>query len=34
MISLEDKLRNLPKTRVYIMRDEYNEIIYIGKAQT
>ncbi|MGI6585033.1 MAG: excinuclease ABC subunit UvrC [Lutisporaceae bacterium] len=33
MISLEDKLRNLPeKPGVYIMRDEYNEIIYIGKA--
>lgn len=33
MISLEDKLKNLPeKPGVYIMRDEYNEIIYIGKA--
>lgn len=33
MISLEDKLKNLPENPgVYIMRDEYNEIIYIGKA--
>ena len=33
MISLEDKLKNLPeKPGVYIMRDKYNEIIYIGKA--
>ena len=33
MISLEDKLKNLPeKPGVYIMRDQYNEIIYIGKA--
>ncbi|MEA4847824.1 MAG: excinuclease ABC subunit UvrC [Clostridiaceae bacterium] len=33
MISLEDKLKNLPENSgVYIMRDEYDEIIYIGKA--
>ncbi|MDD4503782.1 MAG: excinuclease ABC subunit UvrC [Clostridiaceae bacterium] len=33
MISLRDKLKNLPENPgVYIMRDEYNEIIYIGKA--
>lgn len=33
MLTLEDKLKNLPeKPGVYIMRDEYNEIIYIGKA--
>ncbi len=33
MISLEDKLKNLPeKPGVYIMRDQYIEIIYIGKA--
>jgi len=33
MLSLEDKLKNLPDNPgVYIMRDEYNEIIYVGKA--
>lgn len=33
MISLGDKLKNLPDSPgVYIMRDECNEIIYIGKA--
>ncbi|KUO72046.1 MAG: excinuclease ABC subunit C [Clostridia bacterium BRH_c25] len=33
MLSLDDKLKNLPeKPGVYIMRDEYNEIIYVGKA--
>ncbi|MHB1394188.1 MAG: excinuclease ABC subunit UvrC [Clostridia bacterium] len=33
MLSLDDKLKNLPENPgVYIMRDEYNEIIYIGKA--
>lgn len=33
MISLQDKLKNLPENPgVYIMRDEYNEIIYVGKA--
>lgn len=33
MLSLEDKLRNLPEEPgVYIMRDENNEIIYVGKA--
>lgn len=33
MLSLEDKLKNLPENPgVYIMRDESNEIIYVGKA--
>ncbi len=33
MISLRDKLKNLPDNPgVYIMRDEYGSIIYIGKA--
>lgn len=33
MLSLEDKLKNLPENPgVYIMRDEDNEIIYVGKA--
>lgn len=33
MISLQDKLKNLPENPgVYIMRDEDNEIIYVGKA--
>ena len=33
MLSLRDKLKNLPdNSGVYIMRDEYDEIIYIGKA--
>ncbi|MGE5630451.1 MAG: excinuclease ABC subunit UvrC [Caulobacteraceae bacterium] len=33
MISLEDKLKNLPDNPgVYIMKDKYNEIIYVGKA--
>ncbi len=33
MLSLEDKLKNLPeKPGVYIMKDEYDEIIYVGKA--
>lgn len=33
MISLQDKLQNLPENPgVYIMRDENNEIIYVGKA--
>jgi len=34
ILSLEDKLKNLPeKPGIYIMRDEDNEIIYIGKAK-
>lgn len=34
ILSLEDKLKNLPeKPGIYIMRDEENEIIYIGKAK-
>ncbi|HYE81503.1 MAG TPA: excinuclease ABC subunit UvrC [Clostridia bacterium] len=33
MLSLDDKLKNLPENPgVYIMRDENNEIIYVGKA--
>ncbi len=33
MLSLNDKLKNLPENPgVYIMRDENNEIIYVGKA--
>lgn len=33
ILSLEDKLKNLPENPgVYIMRDEANEIIYVGKA--
>lgn len=33
MLSLEDKLKNLPdKPGVYIMKDKYDEIIYVGKA--
>lgn len=33
ILSLEDKLKNLPENPgVYIMRDETNEIIYVGKA--
>ncbi|HWR61359.1 MAG TPA: excinuclease ABC subunit UvrC, partial [Clostridia bacterium] len=33
MLSLQDKLQNLPDNPgVYIMRDENNEIIYVGKA--
>lgn len=33
MLSLEDKLKNLPENPgVYIMHDENNEIIYVGKA--
>ncbi|MDF2520546.1 MAG: uvrC, partial [Clostridia bacterium] len=33
ILSLEDKLKNLPeKPGVYIMKDENNEIIYVGKA--
>ncbi len=33
MISLEHKLKNLPESPgVYIMRDKYSNIIYIGKA--
>ncbi|MFZ5351731.1 MAG: excinuclease ABC subunit UvrC [Bacillota bacterium] len=33
MLSLEDRLKNLPeKPGVYIMKDEYDEIIYVGKA--
>lgn len=33
ILSLEDKLKNLPeKPGVYIMKDESNEIIYVGKA--
>src|SRR5690242_11817060 len=32
-LSLEEKLKNLPtQPGVYIMKDENNEIIYIGKA--
>lgn len=34
ILSLEDKLKNLPeKPGIYIMRDEDNEIIYVGKAK-
>ncbi|OGO77320.1 MAG: excinuclease ABC subunit C [Clostridiales bacterium GWB2_37_7] len=34
ILSLEDKLKNLPeKPGIYIMRDEGNEIIYVGKAK-
>lgn len=33
ILSLKDKLKNLPENPgVYIMRDEANEIIYVGKA--
>lgn len=33
MLSLEDKLKNLPENPgVYIMKDKYDEIIYVGKA--
>ena len=33
MLTLEEKLKNLPdKPGVYIMKDRYNEIIYVGKA--
>lgn len=33
MVSLEEKLKNLPdKPGVYIMRNEENQIIYVGKA--
>lgn len=33
MLSLEDKLKNLPENPgVYIMKDRYDEIIYVGKA--
>ncbi|MGB7605201.1 MAG: excinuclease ABC subunit UvrC [Lutisporaceae bacterium] len=33
ILSLEDKLKNLPENPgVYIMRDETNDIIYVGKA--
>jgi excinuclease ABC subunit C len=34
ILSLEDKLKNLPENPgIYIMRDEGNEIIYVGKAK-
>lgn len=34
ILSLQDKLKNLPeKPGIYIMRDEDNEIIYVGKAK-
>ncbi len=34
ILSLEDKLKNLPENPgVYIMKDETNEIIYVGKAK-
>lgn len=34
ILSLEDKLKNLPENPgIYIMRDEDNEIIYVGKAK-
>jgi len=33
MLSLQEKIKNLPENPgVYIMKDEYDEIIYIGKA--
>ncbi len=34
ILSLEDKLKNLPENPgVYIMKDETNDIIYVGKAK-
>ena len=34
ILSLEDKLKNLPENPgIYIMKDEGNEIIYVGKAK-
>lgn len=34
ILSLEDKLKNLPEDPgIYIMKDEGNEIIYVGKAK-